>query len=153
LDVGTVPAYLEADAPRVACPEHGVVVGAVPWARPGARCTTGFEDTCAWLAAHTAASTVAELLRISWRTVSGIVGRVVADLAGCTDQLDGLRRIGIDEIAHRKGHRYLSVVVDHDTGRLVWAAAGRDTATLHRNLSTWLGQVVPRQVVGRISLV
>jgi len=60
------------------------------------------------------------------------LGRVVADLAGRTDQLDGLRRIGIDEIAHRKGHRYLSVVVDHDTGRLVWAAAGRDTATLHR---------------------
>ena len=132
LDVGTVPAYLESDAPRVACPAHGVVVAAVPWARPGARCTTGFEDTCAWLAAHTAASTVAELLRISWRTVTGIVGRVVADLAGRTDQLDGLRRIGIDEIAHRKGHRYLSVIVDHDTGRLVWAAAGRDTATLHR---------------------
>lgn len=39
--------------------------------------------------------------------------------------LDGLRRIGIDEISHRKGQRYLTVVVDHDSGRLVWAAAGR----------------------------
>ncbi len=130
LDVGTVKAYLESDAPRVTCPQHGVVVAAVPWARPGARCTTGFEDTCAWLAAHTASSVVATLLRVTWRTVTGIVTRVVADLAARADQLDGLTRIGIDEIAHRKGQRYLTVVVDHDTGRLVWAGVGRNAATV-----------------------
>lgn len=124
--------YLEADAPRVACLEHGVVVAAVPWARPGARSTYAFEDTCAWLAAHAAFTMVAALLRISWRTVAGIVTRVVADLAGRTDQLAGLRRIGIDEIAHRKGHRYLTVVVDHQSGRLVWAGKGRDQAVVRR---------------------
>jgi transposase len=132
LDLGTVKTYLEADASRVRCAEHGVVVAAVPWARPGARVTRAFEDTTAWLAAHTTFSVLAQLLRISWRTVAGIVTRVVADLAAGTDRLDGLRRIGIDEISHRKGHRYLTVVVDHDTGRLVWAAAGRDTATVLR---------------------
>lgn len=42
----------------------------------------------------------------------------------------GLVRIGIDEISYKRGHRYLTVVVDHDTGRLVWAAPGRDGATL-----------------------
>lgn len=130
LDVGTLKAYLEADAPRVACPQHGVVVAAVPWARPGARCTREFEDTCAWLAAHAAASVVATLLRVTWRTVTGIVTRVVADLAAGSDRLEGLRRIGIDEIAHRKGHRYLTVVIDHHTGRIVWAGHGRDAATL-----------------------
>ncbi len=91
LEVGTVKAFLEADAPRVACPEHGVVVAAVPWARPGARCTSGLEDTCAWLAAYAAGSVVAELLRVTWRTVNGIVTRVVAELAGRADRLDGLR--------------------------------------------------------------
>ena len=130
LDLGTVRCYLEAEAPRVSCPEHAVVVAAVPWARPGARCTTGFEDTTAWLAAHAAGSTVAELLRVTWRTVTAIVTRVVADLAGRVDLLDGLERIGIDEIAHRKGHRYLTVVVDQVTGRIVWASPGRDAATL-----------------------
>lgn len=54
LDLGTTRTFLEADAPRVACRDHGVVVAAVPWARPGARCTRAFEDTCAWLAAHAA---------------------------------------------------------------------------------------------------
>lgn len=130
LDLGTVRAYLEADAPRVACPEHGVVVAAVPWARPGARFTHAFEDSVAWLASHMAFTVVTALMRITWRSVAGIVTRVVADLAGRTDRLQGLRRIGIDEIAHRRGHRYLTVVVDHDTGRLVWAAPGRDCATL-----------------------
>ena len=44
----------------------------------------------------------------------------------------GVRRIGIDEISYKKGHRYLTVVVDHDSRRLIWAAAGRDTHTLGR---------------------
>ena len=44
----------------------------------------------------------------------------------------GVRRIGIDEISYKKGHHYLTVVVDHDSRRLIWAAAGRDTHTLRR---------------------
>ena len=80
--------------------------------------------------------TVATLLRVSWRTVSGIVGRVVAELAGRADRLGGLRRIGIDGIACRKGHRYLTVVVDHDTGRLVWAREGRNRDVMGRSSTT-----------------
>jgi len=41
-----------------------------------------------------------------------------------------VRRIGIDEVSYRKGHRYLVAVVDHDTGRLLWAHPGRDAKTL-----------------------
>ena len=55
----------------------------------------------------------------------------MADIDAGVDRLDGLRRIGIDEISYKRGHRYLTVVVDHDTGRLVWAAPGRDKATLN----------------------
>lgn len=79
LDLGFVPAYLEADAPRVRCPEHGVTVVAFPWARHRARHTSAFEDQCAWLAAHCSRSAVEELLRVAWRTMGSIVGRVVAD--------------------------------------------------------------------------
>jgi len=130
LDVGTVKTYLQAPAPRVACPEHGVVVAGVAWARAGAKCTYTLEDTCAWLAAHTALSVLTVLLRLSWRTVAAVVTRVVTERAGKVDQLEGLRRIGIDEISYRKGHRYLTVVVDHDTGRMVWAHEGRNSETL-----------------------
>ena len=98
--------------------------------QPGARFTRSFEDTCAWLTAGTTATVVCDLLRITWRSVSAVVvDRVIADRAGKTDMLGGLKRIGIDEIAHRRGHRYLTCVVDHDTGRLVWAAPGRNSET------------------------
>lgn len=111
---------------------HGPTVIAVPWARHGARFTTALEDTAAWLAARTSASAVTGLLRVVWRNVVAIVGRVVDAAAAGTDRLAGRRRIGIDEVAYRKGQRYLTLVVDHDTGRLVWAADGRDKATMNR---------------------
>jgi transposase len=53
LDFGTTLVYLEADAPRLRCREHGVVVAAVPWARHGSSFTVAFEDQAAWLTAVT----------------------------------------------------------------------------------------------------
>jgi transposase len=134
LDLGLVRAFVEADAPRVSCPEHGVVVVALPWARHGSRFTRSLEDQVAWLAVHASKRAVAELMRVAWRSVGGIVERVMRERAGQLDLLAGLRRIGIDDISHRRGQRYLTVVVDHDTGRLVWAAPGRDRRTVERFL-------------------
>jgi transposase len=57
---------------------------------------------------------------------------VVAEIDGQVDRFAGLRRIGIDEISYKRGHRYLTIVVDHDSGRLVWAAPGRDEKTVQR---------------------
>ena len=132
LDLGTTFAYVEADAPRVSCRRHGVVVCAVPWARHRSRFTRAFENQAAWLAVNTSKSAVAALMRVAWRTVGQVCERVAAEAQREVDLLTGLKRIGIDEISHRKGHRYLTVVVDHDTGRLVWASAGRDRATVLR---------------------
>lgn len=132
LDWGTVQVVLQADAPRVNCPEHGPTVVAVPWARHRAGHTLAFDDTVAWLAVACSKSAVCELMRIAWRTVGAIVARVWADTDRRIDRFAGLRRIGIDEISYKRHHKYLTVVVDHDSGRLVWAAPGRDSATLRR---------------------
>jgi transposase len=132
LDLGTVRVELEADAPRVSCPVHGVTVVQVPWARHGAGHTRDFDETVAWLATQCSKTAVTQLMRVAWRTVGSIVARVSADTDARVDRLAGLRRIGIDEISYKRGHRYLTVVVDHDTGALVWAAPGRDEATLRR---------------------
>ena len=130
LDLGTTKVFLEAAAPRVRCRTHGVTVAAVPWARHGAGHTRDFDDLAAWLAVRTSKSAVMELLRVAWRTVGSIVTRVNADVDATIDRLDGLRRIGIDEISYKRGHRYLIVVVDHDRGRLVWAGPGRNDTAL-----------------------
>lgn len=133
LDAGSLQVVIRAVAVRVECSEHGVVAARVPWARHGARHTLGFEDQVAWLACETSKSAVCELMRTSWRTVGSICERVLRDgQARFGDRLDGLSRIGIDEISFRRGQRYLTVVVCHQTGRLVWAAEGRDIKTLGR---------------------
>jgi transposase len=67
---------------------------------------------------------------VAWRTIGSIITRVNNDVEAVVDRLDGLRRIGIDEISYKRGHRYLIVVVDHDTGRLVWAGPGRSQVAL-----------------------
>jgi len=130
LDLGTIRAVVEADASRVACREHGVVVASVPWARHDAGHTYGFDETVAWLATQASKSTVTALMRIAWRTVGSIITRVWADVDAQHDRLAGLRRIGIDEISYKRGFKFLMVVVDHDQRRLVWAAPGRTSATV-----------------------
>ena len=131
MDLGEVRSFVEADAPRVNCPEHGPTVIQFPWARHNAGHTRCFDDTVAWLATHTSKTAITELLRIAWTTVGAIVSRVVDEARAAVDPFDGLRRIGIDEISYKRGHRYLTVVVDHDSGRLVWAAKGHDKKTLN----------------------
>ncbi|MFC9688517.1 ISL3 family transposase [Kribbella sp. NPDC056951] len=138
LDHGVAMMFLEADAPRVRCREHGVVVAQVPWAAHDAGHTHSFDQQVAWLATRTSKAAATELMRVAWRTVGTIIARVWraaearAEAAGDGDGLDGLRRIGIDEISYRRNFKYLTVVVDHDTGILVWAGEGRDRATLRR---------------------
>lgn len=136
LDHGVAMTFLQGPAPRVRCPAHGVRVAHVPWAAHGAGHTHSFDAQVAWLAIRLSKSAASELMRINWSTVGKIVKRVYSSAqaaalkAGHGDGLDGLVRIGIDEVSYKRGHKYLTVVVDHDTGRLVWAREGHDRATL-----------------------
>ena len=83
----------------------------------------------AYLAQATDRTTTSRLVGISWPAVGGIVKRVVARRLDST-RLAGLRRIGIDEFSYRKRHHYLTVVVDHDRRRVVWAGPGRSAEAL-----------------------
>lgn len=125
LDVGVQKVYVEAEQPRVNCPKHGVVTAAVPWARHGSRFTKIFEDEAAWLSVHANHSTVSELLRVEWHTVGGICRRVYQELeAAQPSRFDGLVNIGIDETSYKKGHKYMTVVINHDTASVIWCGKG-----------------------------
>lgn len=126
VDHGLLMVFREADLLRVRCAQHGVVIAAVPWARHGAGHTRPFDETVAWFAACAPKSVIAELLRINWRTVGSILSRVMPERdAEDGDRLHGVRRIGIDEVSFKKGRRYPTIAVDHDTGRLLYVAEGR----------------------------
>jgi transposase len=85
----------------------------------------------AYLVRATDKTQVSRLMGIGWRTVGQIVERVVQRRLD-PERLSKLRWIGIDEFSHRKGQRYISLVVDHEARRVVWAAEGKDSATLSR---------------------
>lgn len=130
LDLAASKLWLEAEIWRVDCRACGRVrTEDVPWARPRARHSRDFENVVAWLTQRTDKTTTATLLRCSWEAVDRIVGRVVDDHLD-ESRLEGLFRIGVDEIAYRRGHKYLTIVADHDTGRVVWVAEGRTKAAL-----------------------
>ncbi len=131
LDLGVWRLEVRASLRRLRCPEHGVRVEAVPFARAGARFTRDFEDVTAWLATKTDKTATCRLIRIDWATVGRIIERVAAEhLDG--DRLDGLREISVDEVSWRKGHRYLTLVGDHLTGSMVWGTDGKGQAAAEK---------------------
>ena len=131
LDLGANRCLIECELRRLWCRDCGARYEAVPWARAGSRYTRDFEDVVAWLAQQMAKTPIAGLLRIAWDSVGRIMERVIADRLD-ERRLSGLVAIGVDEISYRRHHRYLTSVVDHRTGAIVWCAPGRNTATLQR---------------------
>lgn len=131
LDLGAQRCFLEAEICRIHCRRCGRVrTEEVPWARPGSRHTRDFQDVVAWLAQRTDKTTITKLLRVSWEAVAKIVIDVVEDAID-EHRLDELYRIGVDEISYRQGHRYLTIVADHDReGAVVWAHEGKDHTVL-----------------------
>ena len=129
LDVACMRLWLRYTIRRVHCPRCGVTVELVPWAAPQSWFTYDFEQHVAYLAQRADKTTLSDMMRIGWTTVGSIVERVVARLRP-GDALDGLRCIGVDELSYRRHHEYVTVVVDHERGAVVWAREGKDAATL-----------------------
>jgi transposase len=129
LDVAGMMVHLRYDIRRVKCPGCGVRVEGVPWAAPKVWFTYAFEDQVAYLAQRTDKTSVVEQMRTPWTTVGTIIERVVRRKK-TGDDLDNLTIIGVDELSYRRHHNYVTVVIDHETGRVVWAKEGKNADTL-----------------------
>ncbi len=129
LGLGRCPIWLTYAPRRIDCPRCGVRVEELPWAAPASRFTHDFEEMTAYLARITDKTKVTEIMGISWVTVGSIVERIVSGRLD-PERLDNLRRIGVDEFSYRKRHRYITVVVDHDRQRVIWAGEGRSAEVL-----------------------
>jgi transposase len=128
LDLGVWRLEIHAQLRRLRCPEHGVRVEGVPFARPGARFTRDFEDLVAWLATKTDKTATCRLTRIDWATIGRIIERVGEEHLAAEDRLSELFEISVDEVAWRKGHRYLTLVGDHRRRCIVWGCEGKGQA-------------------------
>lgn len=130
LAIGGVKTIIRSPIRRLRCPAcKAVKTELLPWARHGSRFTRPFEDAVGFLAQRLDKTSVAEIFGIAWVTVGAVAERLVAEKLP-ESRLDGLKRIGVDEIGYRKNHKYLTVVVDHVDGDVVWAGEGRNAETL-----------------------
>jgi len=130
LDAGFATVELVAVARRVDCAGCGVTVAAVPWARHSSVFTRAFEDVVVHDAVVCNKQAAADRYAISWRAVNNMCVRLATEALGRVDLLDGLVAVAIDEVKYKKGHRYLTVVCDHFTGKVIWAAKGRSKETV-----------------------
>lgn len=114
LDTCQLKTILEAEVPRVQCPEHGVVMVQVPWAEPGSGFTALFEALVLdWLREATTAA-VSRRLQVSWNAIDGIMQRAV-QRGLARRQRQPSRHLSVDETAFRRGHDYVTVVSDGKT--------------------------------------
>lgn len=142
LDFGSTETYIEAESVRVNCPKHGVIVARVPWARHNSNFTRDFEQAVTWFALHATITDVSEYFRIKWDTVEAITKRVGQDLEILKpNKFDNLEEIGIDETSYKKGHKYMTVVVNHKTGALIWAKKGHGKEVL----TSFFEELTPEQ--------
>jgi transposase len=129
LDSCQFQTHLHARIPRVACGEHGVVQVTVPWAEPRSRFTLLFERLAIDVLSQCDVSGATRILRISWDAAWGVMQRAVTR-GHARKQARIVRRIGVDEKAAAKGHRYLTLVCDLDEGTVEHIAEDRTQASL-----------------------
>lgn len=125
---------------RVNCPNCGVRVESIPWADGKRPITTSFVWFLARWAKRMSWKEVSDAFQTSWECVFRSVETVVEWGRKHMD-LSGIKSIGVDEILWRRGHRYLTVVYQIDTGckRLLWVGEDRKLKTLLRFFK-WFGK-------------
>jgi transposase len=122
-------AYLTARVPRCTCDEHGVKQVNVPWARPGSGFTLLFEALAMMLMPTMPMNAAARLLREHdtrlWR-----IAHHYTDEARTQVDMSKVKEIGIDETAGKRGHNYISLMVDMVKRKLLFAVEGKGHETL-----------------------
>jgi len=129
LDFFEHQAFLGARVPRVGCPEHGVHLVAVPWARPGSGFTLLFEVAMLTYAKQMPIAPLAQMAREHdtriWRVIEHHV-----DAARSGMDFSEVDEVGMDETSARRGQDYVSIFMDLRQRRVMFATEGRDAATV-----------------------
>jgi transposase len=130
LPIGGRPIFVVLPIPRVECPACGAVRQVkIPFADPRRSYTNSFERYALELSRRMTIRDVAKHLGVSWDTIKDIQKR---DLSRryAKPKLKHLRHIAIDEISIAKGHRYLSIVLDLQSGAVVFVGDGKGAKAL-----------------------
>jgi transposase len=129
LDTCDYETILEVKVPRVECPVHKVQQLPVEFADKHSIYTELFEmRVIEWLKGMTI-KRVSEKMQLSWDAVDGIMKRGLARRRVVIPQ-----HIGIDETSYQKGHDYVTIIIDKDSGNVLEVLDGRDAETVKKYL-------------------
>lgn len=139
LDIASRHIELRVPVHRIACWTCGRRETPITLARWNARCTKRLERELFRLTKDMTVKAASERMEIHWETVKDSEVRYIRGLLR-KRKLDGITRIGIDEVSHQKGHRYLTLITDLDHRRVIFATHDNDGKAVGRFLR-WFGAV------------
>ena len=135
LDTMQFATLVKADVPRVECAEHGILQVSVPWAEARSRFTAMFESlVISWLL-EASTSAVARNLNLTWDEVDGIRQRAV-ERGIARREVSELKNLCVDETSYKRGHRYLTIISDQDSGVVLEIKEDRKKESLTSFLET-----------------
>lgn len=121
--------YLHCRVPRVKCSNCGVLQIKVPWAREKSGFTFRMEAMILKLAKTMPVLQVGKLLgendKKLWRVIFHYV-----DKARAKEDFSDVSKIGVDETSRKKGHNYITIVVDLDSSKVLFVCEGKDSSTI-----------------------
>lgn len=121
--------FLHARPPRVHCSKDGVLQVRLPWAEPNSRFTCLFERLAIEILREASVSGTAEILGLSWDETWHIMAKAV-ERGLLRKKESHVERIGVDEKAIAKGHKYMTIVCNIDTGAVEFVGYDRKSTTL-----------------------
>ena len=121
--------HLVARVPRIDCPDDGILLVDVPWARKGADFTLLFESLSLLLCREMPVNKASSILSVDdnklWRMVKHYV-----DSARKSTDYGEIKVLGVDETSVRKGHDYVTLGVDIEKRRTVFVGKGKDAQVI-----------------------
>ena len=130
--------YLHCRVPRVECKECGIHQAKVPWARKKSGFTLLMDSMIVLMAQKMQVSHIADLLDEHDTRIFRVIKHYVKE-AREREDYSNVSTVGVDETSCKKGHRYITVVADLDTSKVIYLTEGKDAATISRFKSDFSG--------------
>jgi transposase len=143
LDSCAFQTYLHARIPRIECADHGIVQVRVPWAEPHSRFTMLFERLAVDVLLQCDVTGATRILNISWKEAWHLMERAVAR-GQRRKEKQVVHRIGVDEKAVAKGHKYMTLVCNLDGGTVEYITEDRK----QESLESYYKGLTPKQKEG-----
>ncbi len=142
MDINTFKVIIKAQLVRVCCKKHGVKIEKVSWGRLGSRFTRDFENQIAYQSLTQTLKDASKTLRISWNTCDPVIKRVLNDVEpNFKERRNNLEEIGVDETSYKKGHKYITLIVDLLKKQVIHIYEGKEEAGFRK----FLAELSPNQ--------